>query len=455
MRNIIFIFFILGFLACSNENNEGIIAKLPDEAFSFKPIAGGAIMHYTLPDDPSIVGIYVRYKDAYGNDILRSGSNLCDSLKLIGFNESQQDIPAQVSFYYNNDQESQPFDIAFSTRDSGPVSFLKNLEVTSNWGGFSLTYDTPEETSGMAHVFYLGTNPQTNKPDTILINSFLLQETNGQESTNFKVQQDIEDLTVIVRTEDFRGYIVNEKTWPSVRCLHSTKMSKENFTFYCDNAIEDPDDKLGIQYLFDGDTKGLICWEYGNKGTCCSFLAGPDAAGENAHPMYFDLKTNRILASLRIYNLLKNSAGPTWLKGGSKSLLCFQYNENELPREVTLYARKDDGTTPASYEEINSLEGWEEVGTFKQDKYLYSEDRWCATCWGTLGKKEYRSKEELEIAKEEFLEISIPLTGQEEGYRYLKMVINDVFNLYMDPGSSIYENYNNYVQFHELEIYTD
>ncbi len=452
MRNILLFMLFMGLWACSDDKEEFVVADLPDNAFSFKPMTGGAIMHYVLPDDPGIVGIRVRYKDEYGKDMLRAASSTCDSVKLVGFNKAAKEVPAQVSFCYYDDRESQPFDVTFSTADSGPVTFIKNVEVLSNWGGFMLRYNNPSETSGMAHVFYLGRNPDTNLPDTILMNSFLLQETNGDEEVSYQIKQDLDNYTVILRVEDFRGSMVDEKTWANVEKYVMAKLPPKDFSFYCDNSIEDPIDKLGVEYLFDGDTKGLICFEPGNKQKCCSFLAGPDAAGESAHPMYIDLKKNTILASTRLYSMLKNEAGPVWgdLKNGGMQAICKFYNENELPCEVTLYGMKDDGKTPTSYDEMNNLGAWEELGTFKQDRQLYPyTDRWCASCWNVMENPKL-GEEAVKEAEAEYMEILIPLHIQGgEGYRYLKLVVNDVFY------NTWYVNVDNYIQFHELEIYTN
>lgn len=453
MRNILLLLLLMiGLGACSDDNEGFVTTQLPDNAFSIKPVSGGAIMHYVLPDDPDIVGIRVRYKDENGKDMLRAASSTCDSVKLVGFNKAADNVSAQVSFCYTDDRESQPFDVTFSTTDSGPVSFIKNVEVLSNWGGFVLRYNNPPETTGIAHLFYLGYDPLTNLPDTILMADFFLQETNGDEETTYMIKQDLDNYTVIIRVEDFRGNIVDQRTWADVEKLEMVKLTLEDFIFYCDNSIEDPIDKLSWQYLFDGDTKGLVCFE-GEREKCYSFLAGPDGAGLNAHPMYMDLKQNTMLASTRIYNLIKNEAATNWRPYGDGGLagLCKLYNENELPCEVTLYGIKDNGKSPASYEDMNNLDGWEELGTFKQDKYLGYDDRWCHYCWNQMSYTPL-SEEQLEEEDPEYLEILVPRHIQgDEGFRFLKIVINDVFN----STTASYANADKYVQFHELEVYTN
>lgn len=453
MNKLLLLLLVACFWNCSDNSDSQIFVDLPTDALSFKPIAGGAVMYYILPDDPDIVGIQVRYTGVDGRQILCAGSCTCDSVLLVGFNEAMNNVPAQVSISYVGDKESQPINVTFSTEDSAPVAFLKNVQIASNWDGFVLSFDNPANATGMAHVFYIGIDPISELQDTILVESFLLTETIGTKNVTYTLAQEIAAPTVIIRAEDFRGYMVGEKVWENVPTLTRAKLSPSNFTFYCDNSIESDYDKLGAKYLFDGDLKGEIAWGTTDH-RCYSFLAGPDAAGEKAHPMYMDMGENKIVASLRLYDMFDHDDGPVWTTGGYYEYAGIVYQEriNELPCEVTLYGLKDDGGTPDSYEDMATLEGWEEIGSFKQDKTLCEDpSRWCAESCRTW--KAPLSEEEILAADPSFLEVVVPALGQGEGYRYLKMVINEVFDFVSDTRN--YLNNYKYVQFHELEIYTN
>ena len=453
---------ILLLVAClwtCNDDEEGrVFVDLSEEAFSFKPMAGGAIMHYILPDDPDIVAVLVRYQNAEGLNILRTGSCTCDSVLLTGFNEAMTNVSAQVTLSYVGNRESQPIEVKFNTEDSAPVAFLKNVEVTSNWGGFSLAFDNPENATGMEHVFYLGIDPSSGRQDTILIESFLLEETDGVKNLNYEMKQNIIDPTVVIRAEDFRGVMVGERVWEKVPTLVKVKMDPSNFTFYCDNSIENEYDRLGVHYLFDGDLKGEINWA--TDGRICSFLAGPNAAGEDAHPMYIDLKENKIIASIRLYNMFScNVHNFLWkLWDGwagydyEEAQVVVDFINNEIPCKVTLYGLKDDEGLPVTYEDMNGLGGWEKIGVFEQDKALPWEDRWYKESLSFGG----RGKSEIEILAAEpvYMEIVVPANGQKEGYRYLKMVVNEVFDLEYEI-SRTFDNTYKYVTFHELELYTN
>ena len=52
------------------------------------------------------------------------------------------------------------------------------------------------------------------------------------------------------------------------------------------------------------------------------------------------------------------------------------------------------------------------------------------------------------------MEVVVPAIAQGEGYRYLKMVINEVFDLEMEISRN-YVNTFKYVTFHELEVWTN
>ena len=462
MRNILItLLLLLGFWNCS-DNEAGIvhIDLQPSEAFFFTPIPGGAIMHYNLPADPEIIGLEVRYNDALGQEMLRVGGTACDSLQLVGFNEKKESIPAQVILRFYDDRKSQPFNVTFSTEDSAPITFLKSAEVFANWEGFSLRFNNPANATGMAHVFYLGIDPVSQLPDTILVSSFLLEETDGNEIINYRMQQDIKDPTIVVRAEDFRGYIVDEKVWPDVKSLMSEKLSPNNFTFFCDRVIEHTNHKLGVQYLFDGDKKGEILALEENRGKACSFIAGPNSAGEDAAPMYMDLKQNRVLGSVRLYAMYSyeyfgyyGSWEDPYEEGGIN--LCYGDNSNNLPCEVTIYGLKDDEQAQSTFETMNSKDGWVKLGTFKQDKNLPNKERWPYATRNTYPRRTFS---QVQVLPDVFMEVIIPAIEQGDGYRYVKMVINEVLlNPTLPPGQGNINNHNpyNYVQFHELEIYTE
>lgn len=220
----------LSLFACKDD--EVISFDVPVEfrqELSFRPIPGGSVMHYYLPANSDIFGVRVRYNDARGMEVVKEGSYLTDSIQLLGFNEARQGVTAQLSFFNNQMAESEPMEITFDTYDSAPVAFFDSLTVTPFWGGFSVSYRSPETVQGMAHVFYIGTNPLTKQPDSILMASTPIVE--GGDTLNFVLQQKQESTTVVVRTEDYRGYRVKQEIFPDLPCLYMDTLTPADFDF--------------------------------------------------------------------------------------------------------------------------------------------------------------------------------------------------------------------------------
>lgn len=440
MKKFVYILFVIATcLACSDDNG-GFSISLPGNAFSFKPIAGGAVMHYNLPNDSSIIGIKIRYKDFKGDDILRSGSSLCDTLDIVGFNEARHSVPAYVTLCKTNGEESQPIAVAFDTDDSGPVAFFDKVQVKSGWNGFSVMVDNPSHTSGLAHVFYLGKDPRTQQPDTILIKTFNLEA--GKDTLVFQLQQQKEDNTVIIRTEDFRGYMVKEKAWDKIISYNTVKYDPSSFVYSCDKSVENGAEMYGIKYLFDGDIKGTSFYEDRDDTHYRTFLSGP--YGTEA-PIYIDLGEAKMVAQVRLYAPLEIS-GMTYLKGSYSNIWLGLYVD-KLPCSATLYGSNDSSSTGDL-----PNKNWTKISSFQQDPNLDGAMRWCTGCAGDYYRcKTYRSKAEIDAADSIFVPLDIPLTETTGKYRYLKLVVNSVFN---NNGPYWWEdNSYKYVAIKELEVY--
>lgn len=57
----ILFFLLVGFFAC-NDDNTLFTASTEGLELKFTPVAGGAIMHYTLPNDRNIFAMNIRYQ---------------------------------------------------------------------------------------------------------------------------------------------------------------------------------------------------------------------------------------------------------------------------------------------------------------------------------------------------------------------------------------------------------
>lgn len=445
------------FTACKEEETS-FQPSIGSEAFSFKAVAGGAVMHYTLPNDQDIMGLNIRYKDFAGKEILRSASALCDSMNLVGFNEAKQNVPAEVRLVKRNGEESSPIEVSFNTLDSGPYAFIDNVKVLSGWNGFSVRTDNPQNVNGLAHVYYLGTDPLTGLNDTILLSTVNITEGKDTLTFNMKNGQDLN--TIVIRTEDYRGYMVREKVWENVASFNTAKLSPSKFDFYCDKSIESEDECLGAKYLFDGDLRGESYFDDKSKYDADTrsnryhmFLAGPNAIDT---PMYIDMKENKITAQVRMYAMLNISRvlGSTYGDNNTHCKIFGGYYEDKLPCQVTVYAAKDDNGTSGNWDSKN----WEQVASYKQDPDIDYTQRWSVK---TFSYNYYRysidNKIDAEKADSIFMPIDLICEGQGEGYRYLKIVVNNTYNL--SGEDLVYAWYNTtntakHFALQELEIWT-
>lgn len=446
MKKLIYILLALwAFYGCQDDNSCFEIS-MPAENLSFTPIPGGAVMHYKLPSDGDILYIRVRYKDAFGKLMICSGSYACDSLVLLGFNEAQKGVSAQVTLCNNDDLESEPVEVTFDTRDSGPVSFFDHLEVYPVWGSICLDYNITEESKGMAHVFYVGEDPLSKQPDTLLINSFVLAK--GEGSLQITPQQVRPSYDVVVRTEDFRGYMVKEKIWSNVEPLKIEKLDPADFDFHDPEnlSFEDPEYKLGKSYLFDGDLKGEACFGWDRFDNFCTYLSKAHCLGK---PLFIiDMKEQKLPAEFRLYAMLfvrySFPFGPNDYydtpKYGEIWTSCYA---SKLPSSVTVYGSND----------MDDDASWEEIVHFEQDRNVDNEKRWCKRCNDGDDQYEILNWDALSFAEPCYMRLSCPATGNK--YRYLKFVVNEVFfnpRGYENPMAG--SNYDKHVTIHELEIYT-
>lgn len=438
MRKIIYLLLVtLAFFACQ-DNDSSFPANMTSDSFSFRPIAGGAVMHYKLPAEKDIVSINIRYKDAQGKDMFRTGSVHADSLTLVGFDEATQNVPAFITLSKSNLKESEPIEVSFDTYDSGPVSFFNSVEVKPAWNGFIVEYEIPAYVTGMAHVFYLGTDPMTNEPDTILINSFNLRQ--GKETLAFSPKQVFEEYDVVIRTEDFRGYMVKEEIWKNIASYNTDLLDPKEFDFYDRGFSNEAEkNKIGKKYLFDGDTKGETWKAKEPANTHFTFLAGPDAIGE---PMYIDMRTPLMTASMRFYCMLH--IGQSMRNNDWGNVFNHRYYI-VLPCSISVFAANDDAAGADNWESKT----WVKLGEYSQSPDAENSARWCRSCNNNLAGEYFLSTlDDVLKAKPNYLQVDFPPEGQEQGYRYLKFIVNDTYN------DSYYVNSRNYFSIHELEIYT-
>lgn len=436
MKKIVFLL-TLAMIYCSCQKEDVGTFEIPmsKENVVFTAVPGGAVMKFKLPNDDRVFGLNVRYKDERNEDVFKVVGYGSDSLLLDGFNQAQQSVPVQITLIDSNNKESEPINLNFSTKDSAPYAFFDSAEVTPYWGGFQVTYSVPESVNGMAHVFYLGTNPLTHEADTILVKSFVISK--SSEPVVFPLKQVSDKNTVIIRTEDHRGNRVKEQTWKDVPSHSIIQVDPKNFDFDAGGlSIENENDKLGIQYLFDGDLKGRKRLISPKVQETYTFLAGPDAAGK---PFIVDLREPKLPAKIRIYGILSNKKTfpAAWDKEAEFGSVWKAKVEDKLPCKVTVYAGNDKNGDEST---------WQKLGQFEQNKITTAKDRWCYHCFNHGSS--VKSVDELDAKDPVYLEML--LSAQTTTYRYIKIVVDELFDYYNASGTG---NQDGFVTMNELEVF--
>ena len=455
-KAIYFLFLLLALTACKEEENT-FAPSVGPEAFSFRPNPGGAVMHYKFPSDNDLMGLNIRYKDYAGHEIIRNGSAFSDSIVLEGFNEAKQNVPAEVRFVKRSGEESEPIAVSFSTEDSAPYAFFNKVQVLSGWNGFSVITDNTTNAKGMAHVYYLGTDPLSGKPDTILIKSFNIME--GKDTMNFELKQKSDINTIVIRTEDYRGYMVKEQSWENIASYNTGKLDPNKFDFYFDKSIEREGQKMGVKYLFDDERKGIDYYDdykeikrkaFTNRYL---FLAGPEAWGD---PMYIDMHENKLTAEVRIYTPLNVRSGDyaTWDDDISTDEFYFLFRNgyyiDKIPCSVDVYAAKDDHGAANNWDSKE----WVKVTRYNQDPDVSTSSRWIANACGYQNR--LSTKADAEKADAVYMPLKLPC-DQGDGYRYLKIVVNKTYNDIDNWNRSLFGtslNAAKYFIMQEMEIWT-
>ena len=463
MRNILFLWLAFScFFACSDDNEGGF--DVPVEfrrPLDFQAIPGGAVMKYQLSDDTDIFGVRVRYTNAWGEEITKDASYLADSILLDGFKEAETNKLAWLTFFNKNMEESEPLEITFNTEKSATLAVFDNLQVRSFWNGFNVTYTAPEIVSGILYVFYVGTNPLTHELDSIQVASVPIVE--GGDTLNFPLSQVLDEIKVVVRTDELKGYRVKQEIH-TVPCLTMKTLNPNEFDFkFTGGIIENQEYQFGKEYLFDGDKKGTRYRKNRMEGNTYKYATFMTESGAFGERFIIDLGEAKVPAAVRLYaNLYYGGEYPYQNPSQpfASAVWCGTY-PSRLPCKIALYGTNDDPeTVPLSgcvrlYELDYPPTNTDAKGPFHDSWAAYSDfagySNW--DIWGYGPSYLTATDEELEAAEPVLLEMLCNYTGEE--YRYLFFIVEDTFNstrysYYYPDGYE--ENPEEYVTFAEMEV---
>ena len=458
IKRILFFFLVIaGIVSCKDDDNIGFDVPVEFPSISFKPVPGGAVMHYVLPDNLDIFGVRARYTNAFGEQLVKDGSYLTDTLLLGGFTEARTAEPVQLSFFNSEMQESAPIEMTFDTEAAAAVALFDSLTVNPFWGGFNVTYKTPKTVDGTIHVFYIGTNPATQQLDSILMGSYPIAE--GGDTLNFEISQKVDVLNVVVRTDDYEGHRVKMEIYEDIPSLMMDTLAPTDFDFhFTGSVVERPEYALGTSYLFDGNKKGegFRAHILANEPNMFStFVAGPEAYGKR---FIFDLREPKVPAALLGYvflnlkvNLPMISTVPQPGEDLTIGAIWSGFYPSRLPCKANVYGTNENPETVdiADCARLYSLD----------DNHSY--DNWFAKSWcrNTLAYwgpgEDYSNATDAEFAEAEPILLRMPCNYTGDKFRYIILVVEDTYNSerWGDEYPEGYEeNAAEYVSFEEMEV---
>jgi len=460
MRKILFFLLALvAFVACKDDDDNGFDVPVEFRKISFDPVPGGAVMRYRLPDNMDIFGVRASYQDAYGRQLVKEGTYLTDTLLLNGFTEARENEPVRLTFLNSNLKESAPIEMTFNTQDAAAVALFDNLTVNPFWDGFSVIYSSPKTVEGTVHVFYVGINPLTKQEDNILMGSYPIME--GGDTLNFELKQALDELKVVIRTDDFDGNTVKTQLYQGIDALTMEQLSPDQFTFsYPDYLkIEDEPHQIGLQYLFDGEKKGANYRKnrmQGDKYKFGTWVVGPNAFGER---FIIDFGTPRIPAMLRGDAFLYHGwdypyANPNWPDPTLDMFVCDLWTSNyhtRLPAKIKVYGTNATNPQTAALSECTLLYTLDEDPSWNS----FYNTAWCrfTDCsHGPINKTEaYRYKEDAAFNAADPISLDMKCTYFGEAYRYIFFVVEDTWNSVRYSDND--DNTREYITFDELEVF--
>ena len=461
---LFFLLILVAFVACKDDDENGFDVPVEFRKISFDPVPGGAVMRYKLPDNMNIFGVRARYKDAYGRQLVKEGTYLTDTLLLNGFAEARTNEPVQLTFLNNNLKESAPLEKTFSTQDAATVALFEHLTVNPFWGGFNVTYTSPAIVEGTVHIFYVGINPTTKQEDNILVGSFPILE--GGDTLNFELKQALDELKVVVRTDDFEGNQVKMQIYEGIDALAMEMLSPDQFTFSFPPAlqIEDEPHEIGVKYLFDGKKKGANYrknYQRGDNYKFGTFVAGPNAFGER---FVIDFGTPKIPAMLRGDAFLYHGrdypyANPNYPDPTKDMFVCTLWTAvytSRLASKIKVYGTNAENPSTAPLSEctllysLNDEPGWTN----------FYRNAWCRFSDYQQGPNDrssaFKDKDDKTFEAADPISLDMKCNYLGKAFRYVFFIIEDTYMSHRWSNNYPYgyeDNANEYITFDELEVF--
>ena len=433
---LLFLLLGLAFGACEDDD-EMFDVPVPTESITFEAVPGGAVMRYTIPDNPAVYAYRVRYTNERGEEATSLGTRFEDTLALGGFNAPREAVRVNVSLIDKNNVESEPEEMTFRTLASVPYAFLDSLQVVSSWGGFRVESSYTGSVTGLVNVYRVGVNPYSGEIDTLYLTNFSIPS--GQANTFISMNVEEEETTLVLKTEDANGYAVRQSVYTGLTQHAMELYPTENL------VVSDPggfsqeiptagdytySGMLGIEYLTDGDKTGVTSVAGGNVYNIYTYATNVDGRGSYVQ---VELAEAKVIATVRLYGMYRNI---DFSYHGRQPF----YNgyQDRLPNHVKVWATND----PAVAANPEMTEDWVELADF------YQNPDGNGSYWPQHNFLSTRSAADYANLTPYYADVTCDVVETE--YKYLRVQSLDHF--YTLPGYQG-ENKSHYISYHELEVY--
>lgn len=152
-RNLIFSALLAtGFLVlgCSEDHNaptssDGVAPQpIAEQSISVRPIAGGAVIRYELPQEPDLLAVEARYRISSGKEYKVRISSLVDSLVVEGYLE-QKEYPVMLYVVDRAENYSSPVKVNILPDEAPINTIFSSLSLSSDFGGVVVSWENPSE----------------------------------------------------------------------------------------------------------------------------------------------------------------------------------------------------------------------------------------------------------------------------------------------------------------------
>ena len=331
--NKIFYVTLLSFVqficSCNNENLESSEKPTPLTEYQVTPINGGAIITYTVPNDPAVLCVTAEY-NRNGQKFIERSSYHKNSLTIEGFKVIE---PVKVTLYTENSHEvkSKPVTIEFTPLKSLVDLVKESMQISTTFGGINLSWNNISNTELNIHLIALIDGELAKEEIYFSAQKHDSRAYRGYESIETKFAiiigdkwQNISDTIYYETTPKFE--MVVPKPWEDMRAY-----------VYGDNLTE-----YGPSHMFNKFYDGLI------GGDALGYL---NKAGSVGNSFTFDMKEVFKLSRFKFWpSLWEGQIGDVY---GNVNIIEFSMWGSPVL----------DTTKPNSYW-VNSEDP---TGTFKED----------------------------------------------------------------------------------------